>query len=140
MFGFLLQRDRDKVRQVLSKHMNRDFLKKFRYGKRVDARGGFCQPVWIVPIDEADTPQFDAAFAVITKDISPEGLSLIHTAQLDATKVLVAFEAGDEFEFVHCTHQHSTPIGLGFHQIGLQPQWVERVKPADAARLGAVLC
>jgi len=138
MFGFLFQRDQDKVRQVLSKHMNREFLRKFRFGQRTNARGGFCQPAWVVPVNDADEPVFGNAFALITKDISPEGVSLIHTEPIGLPKMLVGFGDGESMEFVHCTLEHCTPVGLGFYQIGLHPRCVASVPPSQVRRLGAV--
>jgi len=138
MFGFLFQRDRDKVRQVLSKHMNRDFVKKFQFGQRTDPRGAFCQPVWVVPVDDANEPGFDSAVAMITKDISPEGVSLISTEPFELPKMLVGFGDSESMEFVQCTLEHCTPVGLGFYQIGLQPRYVANVSPTQVRRLGAV--
>ena len=139
MFGFLFQRDRHKVRQALSKHMNRDFMKKFQFGQRTDARGAFCQPVWVVPVDDANEPAFDSAVAMITKDISPEGVSLISTEPFDLHQMLVGFGETEFMEFVQCTLEHCTPVGLGFYQIGLQPHCVVHVPPTQVRRLGAVV-
>lgn len=135
MFGFFLRRERNGVRQVLSRHMNRDFLQKFRFGKRVEPRGGFCQPVWIIPVDEAKELRFEEAFAVITKDICPEGMALIHTEPITLPKFVIALGEGERMDLLHCTVGHSTPIGLGFYQIGVHPQWVVTPRPNDFRRL-----
>ncbi len=120
---------------MLSRHMNRDFLRQFRYGKRLDARGSYCQPAWIVPLDEAGEPRFDDAFALLTKDICPEGVSLIHTAPIPETHIWIGLRDDDRLNFVACRVQHSTPMGLGFFQIGLHPQHTVRVHSSDIRRL-----
>lgn len=135
MFGFFQRQKADDVRRLLSRHMNRDFLTKFRFGKRTDARGSFCRPVWIVPLHEELGPRFDEAFPAITKDIGPEGLSLIDTEPLEHPVMLVGLEEDDRIDFVRCTLEHSTPVGLGFHQIGLHPEEVVRLSAGQRDQL-----
>lgn len=135
MFGFFTRRQREEVRRVLSRHMNRDFLKKFRYGKRRDARGSFCQVAWVIPCDPDCEPQFDAAFPAITKDISPEGLSLVHTQPVTAARIVIGLGDDALMSFVSCTLGHTTPMGAGFYQIGMDPQQVIRVSAHIVRRL-----
>ncbi|MDA1017436.1 MAG: hypothetical protein O3A00_23645 [Planctomycetota bacterium] len=125
MFGFIFRKKQDEVRKLLQNRMNRSFLRQFRYGKRIDPRGSFCEVVWIIPYDDAvKYPDFTQGYPAVTKDISPEGLSLIHTLPIRAKRVLVALEGASETRFVACTHTHSTNLGYGYYQIGLHPEEV----------------
>ena len=135
MFGFFTRRQHEEVRRVLSRHMNRDFIKKFRYGQRRDARGSFCQAVWVIPCDAGSEPQFDAAFPAITKDISPEGLSLIRNEPIVAERVVIGLGNDKLMSFVQCSLEHSTPVGAGFYQIGVHPRHIVRVSPHLVQRL-----
>lgn len=136
MFGFLFQRKQQSVRQLMSRHMNRDYLRKFRYGKRQEPRGSFCRPVWIVPFESADDqPRFDEAFVAITKDICPEGISLICRDPIALDRMLVGLGEPHDMVFTICALSHCTPVGLGFHQIGVHPVEVFDMRPAHRATL-----
>lgn len=125
MFGFLFRKKQDEVRKLLQNRMNRSFLRQFRYGKRVDPRGSYCEVVWIIPYDDnVKYPDFGRGFPVVTKDISPEGLSLIHTSPMNGERVVVAMENARETRFVVCSCEHTTDLGYGFYQIGLHPDEV----------------
>jgi hypothetical protein len=138
MFGFLFQRKQRDVRQLMSRHMNRDFLRKFRYGQRQEPRGSFCRPVWVVPFEAADEkPRFDEAFAAITKDICPEGISLICRDPIEIERMLVGLGEPDDMVFTVCAFSHCTPMGLGFYQIGIHPLEVFDMRPADRDALAA---
>jgi hypothetical protein len=138
MFGFLFQRKQQDVRQLMSRHMNRDFLRKFRYGKRQEPRGSFCRPVWVVPFEQADAqPRFDEAFAAITKDICPEGISLICREPLAFDRLLLGLGEPHDMVFTVCSTSHCTPIGLGFCQIGVHPLEVFDMRPSDRSALEA---
>ena len=125
MFGFLFQKKREDVRRLLSGRMNRRYFRQFRYGDRLNPRGSFCEVVWIIPYDEGSSePQFDQLFPLVTKDISSEGLSLIHNQPIHIKRMLVGLESSVEVNFVVCELQHSTPLGYGFYQVGLLPMEV----------------
>ena len=131
MFGFFFQRKRDEVRRLLSGRMNRQFFRQFRYGDRFSPRGSFCEVVWVIPYDEAGAePLCELAFPAVTKDICPEGLSLIHNAPIDGERVLIGLESSSELNVLLCQHQHSTELGHGFHQIGLLPKEVVHLELA----------
>lgn len=136
MFGFLLQRKQHDVRQLLSRHMNRDFLRKFRYGKRQEPRGSFCRPVWVVPFDDTDQePRFEDSFVAITKDISAEGVSLVRPEPISHERMLVGLGEPEDMVFAVCTLEHCTPVGLGFFQIGVHPLEVFETRPAHRQTL-----
>lgn len=135
MFGFLFQRKREDVRKLLSRHMNRDYLRKFRYGQRQEPRGSFCRPVWVVPFDQAEVPRFDEAFVAITKDMCPEGISLIRQEPITHERMLVGLGEPEDMVFTVCTLEHTTPVGLGFFQIGVQPLEVFETRPSQRETL-----
>jgi hypothetical protein len=109
---------KEDVRRLLFRYSNRDYLRLVKDGPRTESRGAFCRPIWIVPCVDGE-PQFDAMFSSITKDIHPEGLSLVHHVPLDHDHVWVAFDEDDLVQFVKCRVAHSTPLGLGYFLIGL---------------------
>lgn len=125
MFGFVLQKKRDEIRRLLSGRMNREYFRQFRYGDRGAPRGSFCEVVWLIPLAEGSRePICDQAFPVVTKDISHEGLSLIHNAPLEYDRMLVGLWSRTDLKFLLCRCQHSTELGYGFFQIGLHPDEV----------------
>ena len=71
---------------------------------------------------------FEAAFPVVSRDISPEGLSLIHAAELPCERVLIGLEEADALNFIECHVQHCTFLGYGFYQIGLH---ADKVVPIE---------
>ncbi len=118
--------------------MNRNYFHQFRFGKRVDPRANHCEVLWIIPYDDSTgKPNFRRVLPLVTKDASSEGLSLIHTEPFDWKKVLVGLPAIEESGtiFVDCTHQHSTPLGFGFYQIGLHPEEIVMLSASDHAEL-----
>jgi hypothetical protein len=118
---------------MLCGHMNRDFSKRVRPGPRHDARGPFCQAVWVIPCQGKDQPLFEQAFAAITKDIGPEGLAVVLTQPLDAKRVLIGLREEGRLDFLLCAVGHTTPLGLGFEQIGLHSLEVAH-PPLDQVR------
>ena len=48
MFGFLSRNKQEEVRKIFQNRMNRSFLRQFRYGKRLEPRGAFCEVVWVI--------------------------------------------------------------------------------------------
>ena len=136
MFGFFFNKKRDEVRRLLTGRMNRRYFRQFRYGERVSPRGSYCEVMWVIPYAQRDVePTFDAAFPVVTKDICPEGLSFTHNEPIDAERMLISLDGPVEMSFVLCTLQHMTPLGHGFYQIGLHPEEVVEIKPAQLSKL-----
>ena len=122
MFGFFFRKKREDVRTLLSRLMNRRYFRQFRYGDRFDSRGSFCETVLVIPYDEDNLqPVFEQTFPVVTKDISAEGLALIHNEPISTKRMLIGIEGPHGMPFLLCELQHSTPIGYGFYQIGVHP-------------------
>lgn len=136
MIDFLFSRKREDVRRLLSTRMNVSFLRRFRYGKRQEARGPFTEVVWVIPYDAGGRkPEFSRAFAAVTLDASPEGLSLLQSRPSADRKLLVGLPDAAGVQFLICEVEHSTPMGYGFHHLGLHPTALIDVDPADVAKI-----
>ena len=123
MFGFLTQKRRDDVQRFLNRRMNRSFLPQVSGSKRRHSRGEFCEVAWVLPFDEQKgLAVFDEARVAVTRDISPEGLSILQTAPLNEVRAVIALEGDLEMHFILCRVMHSTPLGYGFFHIGLHPE------------------
>ena len=123
MFGFLTQKRRDDVQRFLNRRMNRSFLPQVSGSKRRHSRGEFCEVAWILPYDdEAGCAVFDEACVAVTRDISPEGLSILQTSPLNEVRAVIALEGDLEMHFILCRVMHSTTLGYGFFHIGLYPE------------------
>jgi hypothetical protein len=138
MFGFFIQKKRQEVRRMFQGRLNRSYFRQFRFGKRVDPRANFCEVLWVIPYDDSTgKPDFSRLFPLVTKDASSGGLALIHTEPFDCERVLVGLQEieGSGAVFVDCMHEHSTPLGYGFYQIGLSPKEIVTLTAADLAEL-----
>ena len=135
MFGFLFQKRRDEVRRLLATRMNSRYVSQFRYGNRTAPRGPLCDVVWIIPCgDGIDAIQIDQAYPVVTKDISPDGLALIHQRPISG-RLLVGLQGPLEMKFILSQVEHRTPLGYGFYQIGVNPEEIVALSPEQNYRL-----
>ena len=140
MFGFLSRNKQEEVRKIFQNRMNRSFLRQFRYGKRLEPRGAFCEVVWVIPYDvEDEQPDYAAVSAAVTKDISPEGLSLVCDTPLEHKRVVIGLERANEMTYVVCDNCHTTPLGYGYFQIGLHPTEEIRISRLDEQQMRAML-
>ncbi len=132
MFGFLLRKKKDDVRRAMYRRMNRSFARQIGERDRRDSRGAFCEVVWIIPCDDQSKRRdFSGAYPAVTRDISPEGLSLIHTSPIIAEQVLVGLQGKIEPRFLLCEIEHCTKLGYGFYQIGLHPKELINLEPEE---------
>lgn len=123
MFGFLFARKRNEVIRFMQRRMNRSRMQQVSVGQRGRSREAYCQVVWVIPCDEQlERPDFCAAFPAVTRDISAEGLSFIHTVPVSSESVLVGLHDETGSIFVLCSVEHCTPLGYGFYQIGVNPE------------------
>ena len=123
MFGFLLKKRRDDVQRFLNRRINRSFMPQVSGSKRRHSRGEYCEVAWVLPYDEQEyCPVFDEACVAVTRDISPEGLSILQTSPLNEVRAVIALEGDLEMHFILCRVMHSTPLGYGFFHIGLNPE------------------
>ncbi len=140
MFGFLSRNKQEEVRKIFQNRMNRSFLRQFRYGKRLEPRGAFCEVVWVIPYDvEEEHLEIESVIAAVTKDISPEGLSLVCDAPLEHKRVVVGLERSNEMTYVMCDKCHATSLGYGYFQIGLHPTEEIRIPKIEEQQMRAML-
>ncbi|MCH7988459.1 MAG: PilZ domain-containing protein [Planctomycetes bacterium] len=103
--------------------MNLAFLPKVIGSNRRHSRGEICEVAWVLPYDEEESCAiFDEAHVAVTRDISPEGLSILQTSPLNDVRAVIALEGDLEMHFILCRVIHSTPLGYGFFHIGLHPE------------------
>lgn len=133
MFDFLFHNKRSAVRRFMSSRVNNSIVNQMRVGNRDTFRNAFCEVVWVIPCDDQGRNlEFEQARPVVTRDISPAGLSLIQSEPLTAKKVVVALDAESGRTFFACTPEHCTALGYGFHQIGLYLEEIVQVDASDA--------
>jgi hypothetical protein len=136
MLGFLFHKKRQEVSRLLHGRVNQTFVKQVGETQRSATRGAFCEVAWLIPYD-ARTKQPDCSCArpVVTKDISISGLSLIHNEAVTDERTIVGLQDETGLRFLLCTLQHCSSLGHGFHQVGLYPDEVIQISPADADML-----
>ncbi len=121
MFDFLFHKRRSEVARILSGRVNTHCASNLHPGARRASRSSYSEVVWLVRFTNRNRPDFDNALPVVSKDISPVGLSLVHTAPVDEERVIVGLRNGTGMVFVQCNIEHTTPLGCGYFQIGLNP-------------------
>ena len=134
MFGFLFHRKRQEVHKALATRINHKCVDHVRHASRRASRSPYCEVVWLIP----DVPDRSDAFAemipVIGKDISTQGMALLHTEAVSAPRVIIGLEGQHGPSFILSSVEHSTPLGYGFYQIGLCPDEVLHVSPGELAQ------
>ena len=123
MFNFSHYRKREEVQKVLTHRVNHALMDRMREGERKSARTGLGEIVFLVPSVNG-RPDYRQAVPVIGKDMSVQGLSLIHTAPVAGESLYVALQDEPNPRVLHGKVEHCTPLGFGFHQIGLLPHEV----------------
>lgn len=120
MLDFLFYKKRSEVSRILTGRMNTHYAAGLDPGERRSPRCTYCEVVWLIEYDRG-RPCFDEATPVVSKDISPTGLSLIHTSLLQEEHVIVGLRQQEGMVFIRCRRGHSTALGCGYFQIGLAP-------------------
>jgi hypothetical protein len=134
MFGFLFHRKRQEVRRALATRINHNCVSQIRHASRTATRSPFCEVVWLIPDHDDLSDAFADMVPVVSKDISTQGVALIHTEPVTARRVVLGLEGAHGASFIRSTVEHSTPLGYGFYQIGLYPDEVLHVAPAEVAQ------
>jgi hypothetical protein len=93
-------------------------LLELQEGPRLEGRVNLTVPAWVVPI-EGRMPVIARAFAVVSKEFSPSGFSVIINRPVEPEKVLVGFAWDEERAFFQGEVQHISPLGAGFSQMGI---------------------
>lgn len=125
MLGFLFHKKRDEVKRILNGRMNRTFLQTLNPEEvRGSRRGAFTEVVWVVPCNDTATADFASVFPAVTKDLSAQGICLLHYGPITEPRVIIGLRDETDPRFLLCTRTHCTAIGSGFYQIGLHPDEV----------------
>lgn len=131
MFNFDFFKKRSEVSRAMTHRLNHACMEALRYQDRKDDRAAYSQVIWIIPTNGKKRLDFAASVPAVSKDISKEGLSLIHTAAVEGESLLVALPGENGHSFLQCKIEHCTALGYGFFQIGLHPENVANVKYDD---------
>jgi len=132
MFGSLIRKKRNDVIPVLQRRINRSFTQQFGIRGRRDNRSAHCEIVWVIEYDSATgEPDFNSVMPAVSRDISPRGISIIHTKSIESDRVLIGLEGDVEPTFLLCRVEHFTPLGHGFFFVGLDPYEVSVVEPSQ---------
>lgn len=134
MFEFASSKRR-RLQAILTSRVN-DRCTKELYGgtgERGPTRTPFVKAVLVVP-GKRKKWQFEDTFVALSRDISPTGMSLCHTEQLEG-EVLIEIPGDGESNFARMTVQHNTEIGHGFWQIGLEAQELVELTYRDHTQL-----
>jgi hypothetical protein len=131
MLNFDFFNQRAEVKRALSSRLNHNCMETLRYQDRKVERSTFSEVVWLIPIHnkQADYRQAQPA---VSKDLSVQGMSLIHNAPVDGTPMIVGVPGEHGESFFQCNVEHCSHLGYGFYQIGLFP--VKLVSPDMADR------
>lgn len=135
MLGFSHYRKQEQVKRLLTHRINQTCVDSLKPGERTSSRSAFCEVVWVIPGATNGRCDISSAVPMVGKDVSPRGLSLIHTAALADESVIVGLQTATGPEFLLCSLEHSTPLGYGFHQIGLRPGEIAKLPDAKVAEL-----
>lgn len=135
MLDFLFYKRRSEASRLLTGRINRQTMVGLEPGERRASRSTYCEVVWLIEFDGYGSPDFNGAEPVVSKDISPSGLSLIHTRQVQGTRVLIGMRQSEGMSFLKCHVGHCTTLGCGFLQIGLSPEGVVSVHARVATEL-----
>ena len=135
MLNLFFPNKKTAVHKLLANRVNRAAFERLPERDRRNARSSFSEVVWLIPGGEHGRPDFGAAIPVVGKDIAPGGVSLIHTAAVGAGPVLIALQGQTATHILRCTCQHSTPLGYGFYQIGLNAEEIVVPSHDDTEKL-----
>lgn len=120
MLNFDFFNQRAEVKRALSSRLNHTCMDTLRYQDRKAQRSNYSEVVWLVPMDgkQAD---FSKAVPAVSKDLSIQGLAILHSAPLSESPLVVGIPGEHGTSFFQCNVEHSSALGYGFFQIGLFP-------------------
>jgi hypothetical protein len=133
MFSFLFYKKRSEVARLLTARVNHHCFTGLDPRERTADRTSYCEVVWLITAGPRGKYDYENAVPVVSKDISPQGLALIHTAPIEGIRVLIGLRSEAGMSFLACEAVHSSPLGCGFYQIGLTPTEVVNSVPQDVA-------
>jgi hypothetical protein len=136
MFGFGQRKRQRDVKRLLQGRINRAVLQRLDDKARNGSRCHVCEVAWVIPCGARPLrPQYDEVLGCVTRDISEQGLSFIHTEPVTDEWLLLGLEGDVEMFFLRGSVEHCTPLGYGYYQIGVNPQETVDVEPHDIDRM-----
>jgi hypothetical protein len=88
-------------------------------GPRLDKRVHLTMVALVVPV-ERGRPMVEKTFSALTKEFSTTGLGLVVNRSVELEEVLVGLQWENEMTFLQATVRHTSEMGGGFWQLGLQ--------------------
>lgn len=88
-------------------------------GPRLEQRVNLTIPVMLVPIQAGEVAPLDAQ-AVVTKEFSSSGVSVVVDHPHIPREVVVIFKTAGKATFIRARLKHLDPMGAGFYQCGFQ--------------------
>ena len=135
MFGFVLRKRQQDVKKLLQGRINRTVASQLDEKARRARRCAMCDVAWIIPFPHGSQPDFEAGFPAVTRDVSEEGLSFIHTEPITGQRLLIGLKNDVETFYIAGPVEHCTSLGYGFYQIGMKPFETIDVDPFEGQRL-----
>ncbi len=99
---------------------------------RFDSRSNRTLPLVLVPWVNGG-PQTDAAVTALSKNLSSNGLTVLHVDPIDVEHIVVGFCIDSQPYFLLGHIRHRTPLGGGFSQLGIEVTQI--VTPTDEPAL-----
>lgn len=121
MFDFGRRKKHEDAKRILQRHMDRYFMKQIDDKDRKNKRSQFNQVLTIIPFDREGELNVNESYPGLAKDICQNGLSLIQTVPMGVGQVGIGLPELPSLSVMRCQVQHSSDLGYGFYQIGLQP-------------------
>ena len=134
MFGFVSNHQKRKeVQQIMLPWMNRVQIRTLDgNNKRGGTRTMLTDIVWALPCAAYPKVDYSLVFAAVTRDISANGISFVHSAEITESRVIVGLnQANADRRFLLCTVKHCTPLDHGFYLVGLLADEVVQVGRKD---------
>ncbi len=131
MLNFDFFNHRAEVRRALSSRLNHHCMDTLRHQDRKTERSYCTEVVWLIPTN-GRRADYSRAEPAISKDLSIQGMALIHNRPVSESPVIVGFPGEHGISFFQCNLEHCSHLGYGFYQIGLCP--VKLLSPNQAER------
>lgn len=125
-----------RAQAVMTDRVNQRSIEKINGSDRGILRSSFCKVVYLIPRD-ADEWDLSQAVPVVSRDISVNGLSIVHKQLIDNTRVLIGLP-GESLKFVAGKIQHSTPLGAGFFHTGIFTEAIVDIEVTEVEKLVAL--
>jgi len=106
-------------------------------GPRIEGRVNLTIVVQIIPLKDG-RPQFDQAFAAVTKEFSTSGMGIVLSGPHPLDELFVGFRLESDMKYVRAKAKHLNPMGAGFFQLGIQLS--EVIVPGDYPGLDTISC